>query len=150
MDLSSLSWLLSSLASFLNVDSTTLLAIVTATVAVCNLIGRLIPDDKTGALGVIRAVCKFIGLYAPNRVATGVTINDVARSVVGKASDTLIDSAEQPGALIHEVFDDMNDAALDAAQRELARVTPVVPAFPGIGKGPNRGPDGKFVPKGDV
>lgn len=29
-------------------------------------VGRLIPDDKTGVLGFIRKVCKFVTLYTPN------------------------------------------------------------------------------------
>lgn len=29
-------------------------------------IGKKIPDDKTGVLGVIRKICNFINLYTPN------------------------------------------------------------------------------------
>lgn len=29
-------------------------------------IGKLIPDNKEGALGFVRKVCKFVSLYTPN------------------------------------------------------------------------------------
>jgi hypothetical protein len=52
---------------------------------VSQVIGRLIPDDATGLLGVIRQISKVLGLYVSNRVSSGVSVNDVTRSVVESA-----------------------------------------------------------------
>lgn len=43
--------------------------------------GKLIPDDKKGVLGFVRNVCKAAGLYVSNRISSGVSVSDVARSV---------------------------------------------------------------------
>jgi len=43
-------------------------AIVILVVAkVAEVIGKLIPDDKTGFLGAVRKVCKFLALYVSNK-----------------------------------------------------------------------------------
>lgn len=57
--------------------------IVTSIVAVAasNVVGRLIPDDKKGALGFVRKLAKVVGLYASNRVASGVSVNRVVRDI---------------------------------------------------------------------
>lgn len=78
MDLSGIEHLIPNLAAFFNVDPATILLIVTIFVALCNLTGRIIPDDATGVLGTVRKVCKLIGLYASNRVTKGVSVNSVA------------------------------------------------------------------------
>lgn len=78
MDLSGIEHLIPNLAAFFNVDPATILLIVTIFVALCNLAGRIIPDDATGVLGTVRKVCKLIGLYASNRVTKGVSVNSVA------------------------------------------------------------------------
>jgi len=58
-------------------------------VAIANLVGRVIPDDATGILGIIRKVCKFIGLYVPNTITPGVTTNDVAKAALSQTAEEL-------------------------------------------------------------
>lgn len=48
---------------------------------ICRYIGKSIPDDKTGFLGVVRTVCKVIGLYVSNRITAGVSVTDVSKVV---------------------------------------------------------------------
>lgn len=40
--------------------------LVGVVVAVANLVGKLIPDTAPGALGLIRKIAKFVGLYVTN------------------------------------------------------------------------------------
>jgi hypothetical protein len=64
--------LLAFIAAKVGVDVVSLLALVGALVALANVIGKMIPDDATGPLGIVRKVCKVIGLYVPNKtVAKG-------------------------------------------------------------------------------
>lgn len=56
------------------------------------LIGRLIPDDEKGILGLIRDCAKILGLYASNRITSGVTVNQVAEAVAENARETGNDS----------------------------------------------------------
>lgn len=126
MDLSIIQAINPDVAGMLNVDPATLLLYIGIICTGCNIVGRLIPDDKTGPLGVVRDVCKVLGVYAPNRVATGVTVNDVARSIIAEAKPEVIELAEQADTLIPEVLDSK----------------PVVPAFPGLARDPETG---KFV-----
>lgn len=134
MDLSFLEHLIPDLAAYFNVQPSTMLLLATVFVTVCNLIGRVIPDDKTGALGLIRDVCKLLGVYAPNRVTSGISVNDVARAVVSQADNSVLAAAESPDSLIPEVMQDMG-----------AQST-VVPAFPGLQSCSVRDPKtGRFV-----
>lgn len=112
MDLSILEQLIPNLAGWLNVQPATLLLYLTVFCTVSNLIGRLIPDDKLGILGRIRDVAKVLGIYASNRVSTGITTGDVVKSVVGAqigvSADSLIrEGAEQVGSLIPDVIEDI-------------------------------------------
>lgn len=134
MDLSFLEHLIPNLAAYFNVQPSTVLLLVTILVTACNLIGRVIPDDKTGVLGMIRDVCKLLGVYAPNRVTSGISVNDVARSVVSQADNSVLAAAESPDSLIPEIMQDR-----DARQQ-------VVPAFPGLQECSARDPKtGRFV-----
>lgn len=58
---------------------TTALVIV---VILAQLIGRLIPDDATGILGVIRKVAKVVGLYVANRVTADKDTDAAAREAI--------------------------------------------------------------------
>jgi hypothetical protein len=122
--------LIPNVAGWLGVEPSTALLIFGVSVTACNLIGRAIPDDKTGVLGTVRDVCKWVGLYAPNRITSGVNVNDVARHVVGvaeeKGEDIVADLAKKGEALIPQVVDDVLDRP--------------VPPFPGH---PN--PDDKYL-----
>lgn len=107
MDLSGLEHFIQNIAAFFNVDPSTILLFVGVFVAVCNLAGRLIPDEATGWKGAVRKFCKLVGMYASNRVTKGMSVNDVtkvlldskvagARDDVWKfASQTVEDAARQ-------------------------------------------------------
>lgn len=128
MDLSQLQALIPNLAGFLHVEPASLLLFISLLVAGCNVAGRMIPDDARGPLGVVRSICKLVGLYTANRVATGITVNDITRSVISKADPEVVALAEDADSLIQQVTD-----------------SPVVKAFPGI----VRGADGKSAKKDD-
>lgn len=145
MDLSVLQDLIPDLAGFLKIDPATLLLYVGMICTACNIVGRLIPDDKTGPLGTIRDICKMIGFYAPNRVASGISVNDVARSIVSRADPDVKAAAEDREALIPEVAEGFESRAED--DRPIP-VGEIVPAFPGLAETDRRGRDtgtGKFV-----
>lgn len=136
MDLSFLQDMIPDLASALNVEPATLLLYLGLIATGCNIIGRLIPDDKVGALGTIRDICKFIGVYTPNRVASGISVNDVARSIVSKADPEVVETAVDADALIPQIVDNSPNG--------------VTPAFPGLTESGRLGRDpktGRFVPR---
>lgn len=68
------------LARLLGVDPATALLIFGLFVTVANLVGRMIPDDKTGALGAIRKIAKVIGVYAPNKVHSKDAVEELTES----------------------------------------------------------------------
>lgn len=80
MDESALHSLLDGLAAALGLEGVTLLAALSVLSIVCRLIGKSIPDSETGALGLIRKICKLLGLYVSNRLTPTVTTNDAARA----------------------------------------------------------------------
>lgn len=82
MDLSIIEPLLPNLAACFNLEPSTMLLVFGVFVAVCNLVGRLIPDEVVGFLGAVRKVCKFVGMYTSNRVSKGVSVNDVAKALL--------------------------------------------------------------------
>jgi hypothetical protein len=75
--------ILTTVAGALGISPLTLVLLLGVVVAVCNLVGKLIPDDATGTLGLVRKVCKVLGLYISTRITDGVTVNDTARVVAG-------------------------------------------------------------------
>lgn len=81
MDLSGLEQMMPDIAQWFNVDPATVVFWLGVICMACNVAGRLIPDDATGALGVARVVCKFIGAHVQNRVTTGVKTSDVIRDI---------------------------------------------------------------------
>lgn len=134
MDLSFLQSLVPDLAGFFHLQPATLLLYLVVISTICNIVGRKIPDSATGYLGVIREVCKIIGLYAANKVAPGVTVSDVAKRVLGdtsvslETSEAIAELAGDPTSLIPEVVD-------AAAVKAFPRLQP-------------RADDGKFTKKG--
>lgn len=121
VDLSGIEQYIPHLAQWLGIEPATALLFVGIIVMVANLTGRLIPDDATGILGVVRKLCKIIGLYASNRIASGLTVNEVARTTV---------------PIIEQVGDQLD---------KVESVVNVVKAFPGL---PDRDPTtGKFKKK---
>jgi hypothetical protein len=80
------------LAGVLGVSPATFLLILGVVVSVCNLVGKLIPDDATGYLAIIRKIAKVLGLYVSTRITSDVTVNDAARAVAGATAITRTDS----------------------------------------------------------
>lgn len=76
----------------LGLDVTKTLLVLVIVSLLSGLIGRLIPDDATGILGLIRDCAKILGLYASNRITSGVTVNQVAEAAVENARETNNDS----------------------------------------------------------
>ncbi len=72
-------------AAWLGIDPILFPFILAVIVAAANLIGRAIPDDATGFLGVIRKIAKVAGLYLSNRISSGVSVN----AVVKESADSL-------------------------------------------------------------
>jgi hypothetical protein len=66
---------------------------------VSQVVGRLIPDDATGLLGVIRQIAKVLGLYVSNRVSSGISVNDTARQVVREQLPERVAEIEQRAIL---------------------------------------------------
>lgn len=123
VDLSGIEHYIPNVAAMLGVEPATALLLVTVVVVIANLISKFIPDDKTGPLGMIRKVAKFVGIAASNRIMAGLTVNEVVRATV-----PMVDQ-------------------LDNVQNQMeSKIEEVVEAFPGFGKGPSRDPaTGKFV-----
>lgn len=125
---------LNAVAHATGLDPLTIVGILPVVVIALNLLGRAIPDDKTGFLGYVRMIAKIGGLYLSNRVASGISTNSVVKVAAGL----------KPVAEVPELFDRLVDAPAPAL--ELTEdLTPSTqkPLFPGV----DRGPDGKFVKK---
>lgn len=76
--------IINSLAALFGAEPATIAALIPLFILACNVIARLIPDDATGWLGFANKLFKFLGAQVSNRVASGVTVNDVV-AVVAKA-----------------------------------------------------------------
>jgi hypothetical protein len=94
IDLSWIQHYIPNIAAWLGLDPATVLLLLTILVTVCNLAARLIPDTATGWLGGIRKVAKIVGMFVPNRVASGITVNDVAKAVVANKVTDLKSAVE--------------------------------------------------------
>lgn len=68
------------IAGWLGIDPASLLALIPIFVIIFNTIARLIPDDSTGFLGVVEKIAKVLGVYVSNRVSSGMSLNDIAKS----------------------------------------------------------------------
>lgn len=74
-------------------------AVLVGIVILCNLLGRLIPDDKEGWVGMLRKIFKTVGLYASNRLVGKVSVDQAACVALDKvrvdaASGTIATKAE--------------------------------------------------------
>jgi hypothetical protein len=76
--------IINSIAAQVGLDSVELLALAAIIMVVSGFVGRIIPDDATGLLGLIRKLAKILGLYASNRITSQQTVNDVARRIIDK------------------------------------------------------------------
>ncbi len=65
------------LAKLIGVQPSTLVLLIMIVTTAANVGARLIPNDATGTLGVVRKVCALIGVYVSSRVTSGLTVNDV-------------------------------------------------------------------------
>ncbi len=74
--------LINGLIGLLGIQGVTVMAFLAVLSVVSQMIGKLIPDDATGVLGIIRKITKVLGLYVSNRIETGVSVNDAARAAV--------------------------------------------------------------------
>lgn len=66
------------IAQFFGVRPEVIVALIPTIVFIFNFLARVIPDDSTGFLGFARRACVVLGLYASNRVTSGITVNDLA------------------------------------------------------------------------
>lgn len=85
----------------LGFDGVGLVALYSMLVLGCRLIARVIPDDKTGFLGLIRKVSRVVGLDLSNRITSGVSINDVSKAslaIVNVARVAHMDKVPIPGS----------------------------------------------------
>lgn len=80
--------LILSAAAALGLGPDALLFLTLLVVLSARAIGNWIPDDATGLLGLLRKMAKLIGFYVGNRVTSGVSVNDVARTFVGVNRNT--------------------------------------------------------------
>ncbi len=82
------------IAHYFGWDPAVLLATIPIVVIIANYVSRIIPDDQTGFLGIVKTVCKVIGLYASNKITAGITVTDVA-----KATQTVIPAVTEVAKL---------------------------------------------------
>lgn len=68
----------------LGLDLATMMGVLATIALFAQLIGKAIPDDATGVLGIIRKIAKVIGLYTTNK--TGEPTPEVAPVEVTKVS----------------------------------------------------------------
>lgn len=83
------------IAELLGLEGTSLLACLAVISLICRLIGKSIPDDATGVQGMIRRVTKLLGLYVSNRITSGTSVSDVAKTVVNEELSDRLASVEQ-------------------------------------------------------
>lgn len=69
-------------------------------VAVCNIVGKLIPESAVGWLGVVRKIAKVGGLYISQRITPGVTTTTISKAI----------AADVPDAMIRESASGLKDA----------------------------------------
>lgn len=86
-----LSWIVSQL----HLDGVTLLMLLMMLSMVCQVIGKLIPDDATGWKGYVRQGAKIVGLYVSNRIQPGVSVTTVAKASVSQVPEVVDDLIEQ-------------------------------------------------------
>jgi len=79
------------IAASLGVDPSVLIALLPTLVFLFNLLYRSIPDDATGFKGIVRNIAKVLGLYMSNKVASGITVNTIAKAVVEEAPKKIQD-----------------------------------------------------------
>ena len=118
--------LAAAVASALGLDVLTVVGFLPVIVIGLNVLGRAIPDDKTGVLGIVRKFAKIGGLYISNRVSSGVSVNDVAKVAAGvKAVEEVPALAERLPEVVESIAENSDPVG--------------APLFPGIGRDPTTG-----------
>lgn len=64
----------------LGFDGVGIIALYAFLALTSRVVARVIPDDKTGFLGLVRKVTRVIGIDVSNRITSGVSINDVSKA----------------------------------------------------------------------
>jgi len=68
------------IAKAIGISPTTLLLLVMIITTAAKAAARRIPDTATGWLGVVRRVCKVVGVQVNSQIAPGITMNDIAKA----------------------------------------------------------------------
>lgn len=82
MNLSGLEDLIPPIAQMLGIEPASLLLFLGILIIIARIVSRVIPDDQAGPLGFVRRIASLIAIEVGNRVAPGVTVNDIAKAVV--------------------------------------------------------------------
>lgn len=82
IDLSTFSDLAAQLGTLTGIKPATLVLYIFVIVKLADMGARLIPNDATGFLGVVRKLCAIIGGYVSSRVTGGTTVNEVAAAAL--------------------------------------------------------------------
>lgn len=82
MDLSSL---MTALGQQFGIQPSTMVFYLFLLNRAADIIARLIPDNSTGWLAVVRKVAAVIGTHVSSRIAPGVSVNDVATATLTPA-----------------------------------------------------------------
>lgn len=66
----------------IGLESSALMGVLALFSLIMRFIGKSIPDDATGALGIIRKIAKILGLYVSNRLTSTESTATAARRVI--------------------------------------------------------------------
>jgi hypothetical protein len=77
-------FIIDQIAGMIGLTDTQLGVTLLALSLVSGVVSRIIPDDQTGVLGIVRKLASVIGLQVSNRITKGVTVNDTARMVAAE------------------------------------------------------------------
>lgn len=109
---------------------------------VCQTVGKIIPEDATGWKGVVRKVCKVVGIYVSNRITSGVSTADVARATLSTGA-VPVGAAQNPPAETPASPPPPPPTA-DEPLELTAEDRLVIPAFPGYER--PRDSEGHYLP----
>ncbi len=70
------------IAAALGISPSTMVLLLMIITSAANMGARRIPDDATGALGILRKLCAVVGMHVNTRISNGVTVNDIAKAAL--------------------------------------------------------------------
>lgn len=70
------------IAQLLGLAPTTLLFGIFLVNQGAKVLGRVIPNDKKGVLGVVRKVSKILGADPSSKITSGVSVQDIAKASI--------------------------------------------------------------------